>query len=261
MAKSNKKRPVGHTPSPAASGERSAARQEAAALALKAKKRQQARKAMTQGAIGVAVVFTVIVVAIVVLVNRGGDADPAAAGGPEEATAEGAFVVGNPDAEVTVTLVEDFQCPACKQFESLVGDQLDEYAAGDDVRLEYRSIAFLDRASTTNYSSRALNASACMMDQGQDTWLAWHELMFERQPPEGGAGLTDGELAEIAGEAGADEAEISACIQDATYADWVEATTDKANDDGINSTPTVFVNGEEVEQGDFVAAVEEAIAS
>ena len=263
MAKSNKKRPVQHTPStsgPGSGSERSAARQEAAAVALKMKKKQQARRAMIQGGIGVAVVFAVIVVTIVVLLNRGGDADPSAADGPEQATADGSFVVGNPDADLTVTIVEDFQCPACKQFESIVGDQLDEYAAGDEVRLEYRSIAFLDNASSTDYSSRALNASACMMDEGTETWLAWHGLMFDGQPAEGGAGLTDAELAAIAGEAGADEAEKFTCIEANTYGDWVKATTEKVMDEDFTGTPSVYVNGEKIEAQDLVVTVEAALA-
>lgn len=264
MAKSNKLRPVQHTPSSSGSAgtsERSAARQEAAAVALKMKKKQQARKAMIQGGIGVAVVFAVIVVTVVVLLNRGGDADLTATDGPEQATADGSFVVGNPEADLTVTIVEDFQCPACKQFESIVGDQLDEYAAGDEVRLEYRSIAFLDNASSTDYSSRALNASACMMDEGTETWLTWHGLMFDQQPPEGGAGLSDAELAAIAGEAGADEAEMFTCIEDDTYGDWAQATTEKVLDEDFSGTPSVFVNGEKIEPQDLVATVEAALVS
>ncbi len=261
MAKSNKKRPVQHTPSSEAMAERSASRQEAAALALKMKKKQQARKAMTQGAIGFAVVLAVIVVTVVVLLNRDGEADPSAADGPAQATADGAYVVGNPDADVTVTIVEDFQCPACQQFESIVGEQLDEYAAGDEVRLEYRSIAFLDNASSTNYSSRALNASACMMDQGQETWLTWHGLIFDQQPAEGGPGLTNSELAAIAGQAGADEAEMSTCIEDNTYGDWVKATTEKVMSEDFTGTPSVYVDGEKIETQNLIDTVEAALAS
>ena len=63
------------------------------------------------------------------------------------------------------------------------------------VKVEYRPIAFLDDASTTDYSSRALNALMVVLDEsGQDAFEAYHRLLFENQPAEGTAGLTDDQL-------------------------------------------------------------------
>ncbi len=261
MAKGNKRRPIDYTPEPGAGQERSQAREKAAALARDTKRKQRRRSALIQGGIALAVVAIVAVVVVVVISNRGSDA-PTAGGTPEAVNAEGAYTLGNPDAEVTVQIIEDFQCPACAQFETLAADQLEGYISGDEVKVEYRTIAFLDQASTTDYSSRALNASACVMGQGDEVWSKFHGLMFERQPPEGGAGLTDTELADIAEEAGADRDAVASCMGEERYADWIESTTEKAFEvDGVEGTPTVFVNGELTEAAELETAVEKALAS
>lgn len=182
---------------------------------------------------------------------------------PAAVNADGAYVVGDPDAPVRLQVVEDFQCPACQAFETAFGETLDEYAESGDVAVEYRGIAFLDRASTTEYSSRALNASACVMEAGDtEVWREFHRQLFLQQPPEGGAGLPDSELVRIADEAGAGD--VATCIDDRRYDDWVEATTRASGDDGINSTPTVLVDGEILEDpspATIQDAIDEALAS
>lgn len=86
---------------------------------------------------------------------------------------------------MTVQVVEDFQCPVCKAFEAQAGSQLAEWIAGDEVAVEYRGVAFLDNASSTQYSTRALNASACVASESPDAWLDFHTAMYEQQPEEG----------------------------------------------------------------------------
>lgn len=244
----------------------------AAALArLKAEEKARRRRRTLWQSLA-AVVVAVLVVGGVVLAlgngedERGGSDAPLAVDGevPAATTNDGGFVVGNPDAAVTIEVVEDFQCPVCQQFEAAAGELLDSYAAGDDVKVEYRGIAFLDRASSTDYSSRALNASACVMDSGAEVWKEFHRQLYLQQPPEGGAGLSDDQLVSIATEAGADEAAVSSCVADQTYADWVGATTDRAGDDGVTGTPTLFVDGEKLAgftPEELQAAVDKALAS
>jgi protein-disulfide isomerase len=218
---------------------KSEARERAARLLAEQQRARRRQALLWQGAVAV-LVLAIIGGTVLFIVNRGGDD----AETPPGAT-DYAFVV-NPDAPVTLTVVEDFQCPACRAFEEASGDKLRELAEGGDVRLEFRGIAFLDRASTTNYSSRALNASACVMGSGEDVWLDFHEQMYAQQPPEGGAGLTDDQLVDIATSAGADEDDVRPCIEDERYADWTAAATDAAGDDGVDSTPTLFLDGEEL---------------
>jgi protein-disulfide isomerase len=224
-------------------------RSETARKAAEVMRAQQAqtrrRTVLIQAGVAVAAVIAVLLVTVAYLASTD---DEAPAATPSAVDDRGAFVVGNPDAPVTVEVVEDFQCPACQAFEQVASDLLTSYAEGEEVNVAYRGIAFLDRASSTDYSSRALNASACVMAEGEDVWTQYHRTLFAQQPPEGGAGLTDEKLIELAVDSGADEDGVRTCVEDRTYADWARATTQQAGDDGVNGTPTVFVNGEELDE-------------
>jgi protein-disulfide isomerase len=146
---------------------------------------------------------------------------------------------------VQIDIYEDFICPACGQFEQQVGSYIEEQVSIGAISVEYRPIAFLDRMSTTDYSSRAVNAAACVFDnEGAETFHEFHDLLFANQPPEGGTGLSDDELTALAEQAGADD--VDSCIADGEFDGWVEEANDSASQNNVVSTPTVYVAGEEV---------------
>lgn len=222
------------------------ARAKAAAVQAEARRRERRRNLLIQGSI-VAVV-AVILVGITVMVLQARDDAAARSAPPVGFNDNGGIYSGAEDAAVTVTLVEDFACPHCQAFEQENKDLLDSYAAGNDVRLEYRPIAFLDRVSTDEYSSRALNAAACVVTDNPAHWSSIHQLLYASQPTEGGPGLTDEQLVDLSVQAGADESKVATCIEDRTYDGWVKATTKSTTGESFFSgTPTVLVNGTKVE--------------
>lgn len=222
------------------------------AVSNESKKKAQAATAAMQGKdkkrrtliqIGIAVVLVALIAAIgFSIASKNSDSDaPAAA--PSSTQDNGAIRIGDPNAAVVVSVVEDFQCPACKQVESISGDTLAELVADNTIAVDYRPIAILDRMSSTNYSTRAANASLCVAEADSSAWPAWHKMMFDQQPAEGAAGLSDDELVAITRLAGIESPELSSCITDGTYTDYVTSQTKAALDEGISSTPTVSVNG------------------
>lgn len=237
-------------------------RREVAAQFARDQKRQARRRTiLIQGAIGLIVVALVGVGTVVVLSQRDSGSDSAGSGGsgtPAGLTSDGAVRFGAADAPITLQAVEDFQCPICQQFEAANADLLESYRDGDDVAVEYRPIAFLDQMSSTDYSSRATNASMCVLDDsGQDAWLSYHEALYANQPAEGGAGLSDSDLVSMAEDAGAGDG-VESCIEDRRFDDWVQQTTDAAFADGVTGTPTVFVNGTQLDGFD-PATIEQAV--
>lgn len=206
----------------------------------------------------VAVVLIALVAAIALfIVNRdstSGDASAAGSSGstgaqltPTSLTDDGAIRFGNPDATTVISVVEDFQCPACKNFESVSGSTLQQLADAGNVAVDYRPISILDRFSNgTMYSTRAASASICVAENDRDNWMNWHTAMFEQQPSEGGTGLTDDELVAIAAAAGADSPAVASCITDGSYTDWVTTQTQSVLGEGINGTPSVRVNGTDI---------------
>lgn len=166
--------------------------------------------------------------------------------GPANVLADGAVRIGEPDAEVTVRVVMDLQCPFCKAFEDANGKVLEDAVREGTAAVEYSVISFLDRASTTEYSSRAGNASFCVANSGLDSYQAWLAEMFAEQPAEGGAGLPDSELIAIAESTGYADSAVAECITDRRYDTYLRTKTDEVLASGVNGTPTVYVNDEEV---------------
>jgi protein-disulfide isomerase len=149
---------------------------------------------------------------------------------------------------VKVVAYIDFICPACKRFEDTYGGTLTDLRNQGKITVEYRALGFLDRKSTTNYSSRAANAAACVVDSSPEKYSAFVDHLFERQPAENGPGISDNDLKKMATDVGA--ANIDSCIDNKTYRPFVKVATQEADAIGISGTPTVFVDGKQWGLGD-----------
>lgn len=211
------------------------------------------------GAVAVIVLFAAVVAFGVYRVGSGGPAGGDGLVVPPGATASG-VPVGRPEAPVTVDLYVDFQCPACRAYEQRVGETLDELVASGAARVVHHPVAYLDRFSSTRYASRSSAAAGCAAEAG--VFERFAELLFAHQPPEGGAGLTDEQLVALGEQAGAGPG-FAECVSSGRYAGWTAALTDEASRAGITATPTVLVDGREVERTAEAlrAAVEAAAGS
>ena len=228
---------------------------EQAKAAAERDRRRQAKA--RQRALAVVILTIVVGIALVaVTLLTGSDDEPApkssptttpTAGGPTPANlTDGGIVIGEADAPVTVTIYEDLLCPFCKQAHDTNKDQYAAWVAEGKVKLDYRPISFLDRASSDQYSTRALNAIAAVVNSAPEAFPKYHDALLAEQPAEGGEGLSDGKLIELAVAAGAPEAEIREAVENRTFFGWTVATTQQANQAGVNGTPTIFVNKQQV---------------
>lgn len=207
--------------------------------------KEQRRRNLIIGGVVMAVIVVIVGVGILIQQNRN-DSGPST--DPAGATADNGVLRGEAGAPVRVVMYEDFQCPACKQMEELIGETLTQGIDDKTISVEYRPVAFLDGQSTTDYSSRALATAACVLDQdGADTYFALHDLLFTNQPEEGTAGLSDEELAGLAEQAGADKAAVEKCQDDGTFDGWAKSATDDWSKAGFTGTPTILVDGKQLE--------------
>ena len=159
---------------------------------------------------------------------------------PAGATPEGDGVLVG-DGPVQVDAFIDFLCPFCKRFELAAESVLAGLVSDGRARIAYHPMNFLDEASTTHYSTRAAAASGCAADQGR--FMEYARALFVSQPPEGGAGLTDAELAGLGSTAGLDGATFTTCVSAGAYLDWPPYVTERAMAAGVSATPTVLVGG------------------
>lgn len=199
-----------------------------------------------------------IVVAVIVVVgvgawaisSAGSNNDPYAGQAyiqPNNVGAKGAVTYANDAAKdpVTVVVYEDFQCPFCKQFDDSAGDFLRQSVADGDITLEWHPLAVLNNVSKDQYSTRALNAAACVLDDTDvKTYIAMHELLFAHQPKENTKGLSNAKLAALAEQAGAGD--LTTCINSRKFGPWTKKVSDEAIKDGLKSTPTIAIKGNKV---------------
>ncbi|MGW5571811.1 DsbA family protein [Nocardia thailandica] len=211
------------------------------------------RQRLIQVAVAGVLIALVAAIGIGIAVKRSGSdndstAGPGTQGAPVsgQVTESGAVRVGNPDAKVKIRVVADLQCPACKAFEAANGQALEDAVADGTAVVEYQIISFLDRASTNQYSSRAANASFCLAETGVTHYQDWLQSMFAQQPAEGGAGHDNAKLIQIAADAGYTDPAIADCVNSKKYDQYIKDTTQATLNSGVQSTPTVTVNGTQV---------------
>lgn len=162
---------------------------------------------------------------------------------PERVSADRAGIaVGTGPVKVDVYL--DLLCPACKNLEMQTGPTLRQLIDTKRATVVYHPVAYLDRASTNQYSTRSAASSACASDQ--DKFLEYSNALFARQPAEGGPGLTDDEIIQVAGSVGIVSPAFAQCVRDGTYRPWIDRVNAAATRRGVVGTPTVFVNGQQV---------------
>ncbi|MBC3194251.1 thioredoxin domain-containing protein [Pseudonocardia sp. C8] len=198
-----------------------------------------------QGPSQATVIGIIVVVAFAALVGFGvyWNSQPGEFVVPRNATAQG-VPTGNEAAPNKIDIYLDFQCPACKQFEEISGTALDELRDTGQAQIIYHPIAILDRVSPDQYSSRSAAASGCAADAG--VFRQFEKLLYANQPTEGDPGLTTEQLTQFAQQAGAGP-DIGQCISDERYEPWAQGITQQAFQAQVQSTPTVLVNGQKVD--------------
>lgn len=181
---------------------------------------------------------------------------------PTGVTQKFGILHGEADAPVKVVVYEDFMCPACAQFEDLHAANTALLVEKGVISMEYRMLSFLDRASTTDYSTRAMNAYITVMgkDSGNDVAEQFRQTLFLNQPAEGGPGLSDEDLVAIAERLGAPSDAVERSQDGLLYEAYILNANDAASKDGVNQTPTVLVDGQALKNpfADFIPAVLEA---
>ena len=260
---------------------RGAAREAARETMRRHRRRERATRIVVQGSLGLVFVALAVVVGLVVTSGAapagesprnvtGGDGVRTTAEGTVRSAAhpldaEPADRPSQPSATTAdVRIWLDLQCPGCAAFEDQQHEYLADLVESGAATVEYHPIAILDRFSQgTRYSTRAASALACVADRSPDSVPAATTALFEAQPAENTAGLTDAEIMTVLrGVDGIEHApQIGECLTAGTFAPWVEAATDRATTgplDGVDAekitgTPSVFVNGQKWDPaaGDF----------
>ncbi|SEF64682.1 Protein-disulfide isomerase [Actinacidiphila yanglinensis] len=154
--------------------------------------------------------------------------------------------VGAADAPSTLTIYEDFRCPACDAFEKSFTPTIHGLEDSGAMRTEYHLVTLIDGNLGGDGSLNAANAAACAQDAGK--FRAYHDVLYANQPDEQDDKFGDKKnLLTLAGKVpGLRTAAFTACVDNGTHNAWVKKSNDAFNTAGFNSTPTVLLNGKNI---------------
>ncbi|MBT1166628.1 DsbA family protein [Bifidobacterium simiarum] len=257
------------------------ARQAAAEAAAKARAEQAAKDRRTQTIIGVAVVVIIALVLGLIGFNIWKSNHPTQDAGeynkawsevqkaepkPAHSTEKGGFVLSKNGLDKpvkgvpTVAVYMDFMCPGCGAMERQLGTTYQQMVDAGQINLEIHPMAFMDRYSTDEYSTRAGNAAIEIAESDSDPnhLLKFIELMYAEdfQPNESDyQPVSNDDIKGRAIAAGVSESVAAkATDKDYQYKSWLSAMSTftplrselwnrSGQLKGQMSTPTITVNG------------------
>ncbi|MBX6382790.1 MAG: thioredoxin domain-containing protein [Microbispora sp.] len=209
-------------------------------------------------------VVVVIAAAFVVWSVRQGSSEKVAGGlAPVTVQQDGTVVMAQPGVtKPVVDVYEDFQCPACKQFEETSGSTLKNLAAEGKAKVVYHPITIFTQEPTRSNSLRAASAARCITDGSQ--WLAFHDELYKNQPQETVTGFTADELIKLGKAAGVTASGFDTCVrQERNVAAHQQFSAQTMSAQKLQGTPTIKLDGKELGNNDaFVpSALRDAVES
>ena len=158
---------------------------------------------------------------------------------------------GSASAAVTIIEFSDFQCPYCLRASPALKQLLDNYKGR--VRLVWKDFPL---TQIHPQAFKAAEAAHCAGDQGK--FWEYHDVLFANQ-----AALLVDDLKKYAKGASLDTARFAACLDTSKYAERVRDGVAMGNRLGVNSTPTMYINGRVVSGAypydDLAAIVDEEL--
>lgn len=144
---------------------------------------------------------------------------------------------GKEGASVVVVAYSDFQCPYCAQEALVLRNQLkNEY--GESVRVYFRDFPL----PMHPWAMDAAIAGRCVYVREPEMFWNYHDWIFENQKNITPENFSE-KAAEWAGTQGLDSLAFAQCVGKKETAAQVEESMAEAQELGVSSTPTLFVNG------------------
>ena len=151
--------------------------------------------------------------------------------------------LGPDNAPVKMLVFSDFMCPYCGTFAAQVEPQLKkEFIEPGKLQLVFYDFPL---GGSHVHSFLAARAARCAGDQNR--FWEYHDLLFGRLS-EWSTSATPpvGQLVNYASDVGIDRGQLENCIKSDKYQDVVSAGYLLGTQLGVNSTPTIILNGKRV---------------
>jgi protein-disulfide isomerase len=166
----------------------------------------------------------------------------------------GDMALGSATARVTVIEYASVGCPHCAEWSKTV------FPAIKAKYIDTGRVRFVVREMITGDATIATAGFMVARCAGPAKYFEVVDQVYRRQPEMWGKAANAGAvLGEIAKSAGMTEAAYEACIDDQKGLDALNARVAQHNKDGVDSTPTFFVNGKRHEEPLTLAEVAAAV--
>jgi protein-disulfide isomerase len=139
--------------------------------------------------------------------------------------------IGSTSAPVTLIEFSDFQCPFCLRVAPTLKQIQAKY--GDRVRIVWKDFPL---TQIHPQAFKASEAAHCAGEQGK--YWEYHDRLFANQQA-----LQVPDLKRYATDMSLDAAKFNACLDGSKYAERVRDGVAQGTRLGVNSTPTVYING------------------
>lgn len=156
--------------------------------------------------------------------------------------ADGYGIVLNPTVTPTIDVWVDYQCPACRTFEVLNGGYLNEVIAQKKAKVVFHPLTFIGAESII-----AANAAACAADENK--FVDMNLALFQNQGSSENSGRWQGDAMLAIGESiGIKSDSFKECVREGNYVKWTRNVTDASASKNVNSTPTIRINGKDLDR-------------
>ena len=152
---------------------------------------------------------------------------------------DGAPVLGNPKATVTLVEYADFECPVCRNLHDAMRGILPNYP---QVKLVFKDFP-LDALHP--WARTAALAGRCTYRQDPAAFWKFYDYIYDQQDVISPSTVYD-KVVDFAGQANLNKDTFKACLAGPQAAAEVDASMANGNLLEVRSTPTVFVNGRRV---------------
>jgi protein-disulfide isomerase len=224
----------------------SATRRSSTARAL----RRKSNSSLSLWLIGAGLFFVALIALVIFANTRRTTITPTALDLPAEWINRTAL--GDPSAPVVLQIWEDFLCPYCADWNAQIKPQvLDTYIKPGIARLEFRQFPLPSHAPGSLLGAQA---SECAADQ--NAFWPYHDALFSAGRTQGQAGFTEASLRRLAGDLGLDESELGACLSNQRHSAAIQASLQEATQLGLNSTPSLLINGKLISNPFDLATIE-----
>jgi protein-disulfide isomerase len=157
----------------------------------------------------------------------------------------GKNTTGPKSAKVTVVEFADFQCPACAAFHPEMKKILSDY--NGKIYFVYRHFP-LPMHKNARGAAQAAEAAAA-----QGKFWPMYDQLFEKQSEWSEVANPTDLFASYAKNVKLDEEKFKKAVEESNGTATIQKGIDDGNKAGVNSTPTLFVNGKKVEGANSIA--------